>query len=492
MKLFRALSLICVVLLVGLGTLSAQTWTPLTNTPPNGADNPHLLTDGRVMVQGNNYNDWWALTPNSAGSYLNGTWSQLASGPSGYCPLYYPSSVLADGRLVTMGGEYNLCGSGTTNGLPGAVYDPKSDTWKTLAIPKGPNWNGSISGYGVIDSASVVLANGDFLVTCAGCPAPGFAAFATPKALHWTSTGTGKLEGGYDEEGLTLLPGGKVLTVGVFVVHNSQLYDPATGSWGPSIDTVVDFTNPAGEIGPAVLRPDGTVFQAGGVDTTGVNAVFDSATSTWSAAPSFPVVGAGQLDIADGPAAILPNGNVLLAAGPGYTHQGVYYFEWDGTSLNPVPGTPNSPNEVTYGDRFQVLPTGEILKIGGGELMLYTTAGTYDPSWAPTITSVPTKLHAGELNRLLTGTQLNGLSNGSAYGDDFQNASNYPLVRITNNASGNVYYCRTHNHSTMGVSTGSATVSTHFDVPANIESGASQLVVVANGIPSAPVSVSIR
>jgi hypothetical protein len=44
----------------------------------------------------------------------------------------------------------------------------------------------------------------------------------------------------------------------------------------------------------------------------------------------------------------------------------------------------------------------------------------------------------------------------------------------------------------MGVATGSATVSTNFDVPATMESGASMLEVVANGIPSAPVSVTVN
>jgi hypothetical protein len=37
-----------------------------------------------------------------------------------------------------------------------------------------------------------------------------------------------------------------------------------------------------------------------------------------------------------------------------------------------------------------------------------------------------------------------------------------------------------------------ATVSTNFDVPAGIETGASSLVVVANGIPSAPVAITVQ
>jgi hypothetical protein len=32
------------------------------------------------------------------------------------------------------------------------------------------------------------------------------------------------------------------------------------------------------------------------------------------------------------------------------------------------------------------------------------------------------------------------------YGDDPQAAANYPLVRITNNRTGHVFYSRTHDH----------------------------------------------
>jgi hypothetical protein len=55
-----------------------------------------------------------------------------------------------------------------------------------------------------------------------------------------------------------------------------------------------------------------------------------------------------------------------------------------------------------------------------------------------------------------------------------------------------VFYARTHDHSTMGVATGHKTVSTNFDVPSGTETGASTLVVIANGIPSAPVSITVN
>jgi len=71
------------------------------------------------------------------------------------------------------------------------------------------------------------------------------------------------------------------------------------------------------------------------------------------------------------------------------------------------------------------------------------------------------------------------------------NLSEAGLVRITNNATGHVFYSRTHDHTSMAVASG-ALVSTHFDVPATEERGPSQLVVVANGIPSAPVAVTVE
>jgi hypothetical protein len=82
------------------------------------------------------------------------------------------------------------------------------------------------------------------------------------------------------------------------------------------------------------------------------------------------------------------------------------------------------------------------------------------------------------------------MSQGAAYGDDRQAATNFPLVCIRNNRTGHVFYSRTHGHSSIGVAS-SDSVSTHFDVPTTQEHGLSRLVVVANGIPSAPIDVTV-
>jgi hypothetical protein len=70
-------------------------------------------------------------------------------------------------------------------------------------------------------------------------------------------------------------------------------------------------------------------------------------------------------------------------------------------------------------------------------------------------------------------------------------ATNYPLVQIINTASGHVFYARTYDHSSMAVANPTA-VLTHFAVPTTVETGPSSLVVVADGIPSAPVAVTVN
>jgi hypothetical protein len=87
----------------------------------------------------------------------------------------------------------------------------------------------------------------------------------------------------------------------------------------------------------------------------------------------------------------------------------------------------------------------------------------------------------------LTGTLLNGISEGAAYGDDWQMNCNYPIVRLTD-AAGNVYYAYTFNWSSTSIMTGNTPETTEFRLPPGLAAGTYSLVVVANGNSSAPVS----
>ncbi|MGH9827869.1 MAG: hypothetical protein ACREDR_32010, partial [Blastocatellia bacterium] len=236
---------------------------------------------------------------------------------------------------------------------------------------------------------------------------------------------------------------------------------------------------------------------------------YDSSSGTWTAGPSL----GGLLGEDDGPAALLPDGNVFFQVAqasngdptanpsPCYGTNSLF-FEWDGANLTEEPGPPDEPDDLESSEgRMLVLPTGQVLydaayyqnnKDQDKNLFFYNPSGTYQTAWQPTIASVSSTLVPGSTGNLLQGTQLNGLSQGAMYGDDEQMASNFPLVRITNNATSHVFYCRTHDFSTMAVATGSQVVSTQFDVPSNVEAGPSTLVVVTNGIPSAPAAIYVN
>jgi hypothetical protein len=178
-----------------------------------------------------------------------------------------------------------------------------------------------------------------------------------------------------------------------------------------------------------------------------------------------------------------------MMTSPGVFNIGARFFEWDGANLNEVAAAPNAANDSSFYGNFLILPTGEILFTDFYFVSVYTPAGSYKPIWAPRIQSAPSNVKPGG-SYSISGFLFNGMSEGAAYGDDQQSSTNYPLVRITNNKTGHVFYSRTHGHSSMAVAS-SDLVFTQFDVPARQEHGPSQLVVVTNGIPSAPLSIVV-
>lgn len=483
------------LLAIWANTAASQTWTPLKNAPPVDIGYIALATDGTVLAHARTYSSadsqWYKLTPDINGSYVNGTWSQLASMPAGYAPIDFAGGVLADGKLLVEGGEYNEAQDVESN--LGAIYDPVANSWTSVSPPSGWSQIGDASG--------VILANGTFMMGQQGLFD---SALFNEAQLSWSLTGTNKPD--YNiEENWILLPSGKVLNVETYAysLYNptgtgSELYDPATGQWSDAGSTVVQLWDSAAacggensasyEIGPMVLRPDGTVFATGAnACGAGHTAIYDTHTGTWTAGPDFP----NGLDIADGPAAVETNGNVLMMASPGIYQAPATFLEWNGSTLNVVPAPSTAAGDSSWYGAMLVLPNGQILFSDLSQnLQVWTPGGSYQPAWQPTVSAVATTLAPGSTYPI-SGTQFNGLSQGAAYGDDQQMATNYPLVRIVNAATGHVFYCRTHDHSSMGVATGNAIVSTRFDVPANIETGASDLYVVANGIPSNPVAVVI-
>jgi hypothetical protein len=480
MRKKQSLAILTILMLATTGVSLAQNLQTLVHQPPNGAGIAFLLTDGTVIAQGQGESDWAKLTPDKFGSYVNGTWKRIASLPSGYVPDAFASAVLADGRVIIEGGEYNNNQFAFTN--LGAVYDPVKDTWTRQKPPDGWGFIG--------DSPSAVLPNGHFLL---GSKFDRRIAELDPATMTWTNLpSTGKNDRNA-EEGWTLLPDGSVLTYDVTKAPHSERYISSQQKWVSAGSTIVDLHSPTnivgcipygksgcyyppGEVGPGILRPDGTVFATGsgsnGGSGPGHTAIYHSAPGKWSAGPDFP----NDDNAGDSFAVLLPNGNVLVLGLSG----ALYEFDGKKLTLDPVGGV----------QPILVLPTGQVLA-EGFSVQVYNPKGKPDPAWAPVIKSSPKTATRGSTYKI-SGQQFNGLSQAAAFGDEYETATNYPLVRITNKATHHVFYAKTHDHSTMGVATGTATVSTNFDVPAGAETGASTLEVVANGIPSKAVNITIK
>src|ERR1035438_8500291 len=192
-------------------------WTPLNNQPTFLADVALLMTDGTVLVHEECSPNWHKLTSDLTGSYINGTWSTVAAMQAGYGPLYFSTAVLADGRLVAIGGEANVtsnCSSDVMTNL-GAIYNPKTNTWAPLA---GPGW-GQIG-----DAENIVLPNGQFMLANY---ANGQVALLNPATLTWSSPSSAGKADRNDEEGWALLPNGTVLVTNVQAAPGSQIFNPA-------------------------------------------------------------------------------------------------------------------------------------------------------------------------------------------------------------------------------------------------------------------------
>jgi hypothetical protein len=511
---------------------SAGTWQALNNPPPipeiinpsgedfgpGGAVSPLLLTDGSVLIQNAGYYGEDAkvfkLTPDISGSYVNGTWTQLASKP--FISSDAAQAVLPDGRVIIEGGEYSGYAYNFLLTNKGAIYDPVTNKWISVPPPLffadlyPPR--AKFAPHPIGDSASVVLANGTFMLADKMSHQ---AALLDLKTLTWTETGTSTKGDLNDEEGWTLLPDGSVLTVDCYTDFifgliptypanptNSEIYEPATGQWTSGGSTINTLTDPTlFETGPALLTPFHTVFALG---SSGNSSIYDIRTGRWSLGPTLPVSPQGyQYTAQDGPGALLPSGSVLVAASGGaanggYSNPPVAFFEFDGRMFIAEPTIPNAANDASGSVSLLVLPTGQVLSVDGSlDVEIYTPDAVHadgdkdhDPAWEPVITWAPRILSAGGSYRL-EGIRLNGMSQASAFGDERQDATNYPLVRLINLATQHVFYSRTHDHSSMAVASNRLS-STHFDLPVHLESGLSLLEVVANGIASRPELVYVE
>jgi len=660
-RLLYSLLAVCGLMALSVSAQVANTpsasasWTPLKNAAPaNSVGTMMLLTDGTVFAQsGSDYRHWLRLTPDSHGSYVNGTWTTLA--PMGMARLYFASQVLEDGRVWVLGGEYSGPYLSPNVTATGEIYDPVANSWSPIKpYPDEPGgcfpglvlsdvklkagspvisgiystvgmqagW--TITGNGIPAGATVVSVDSETKVTMsakatltgtstavqfigilsacfgddpsillsrrrvlAGNILQNSTYFYSIDSNSWAPAANKVYNDPSDEEGWTSLRGGAMLNYDLFqsIITGqgyAELYHPSKNVWtsispadGSAHGTlpVLSSTLLGYELGPELALQDGRALVIGANPHT---ALYKQATNTWAAGPD--IIGTlsnpfGTIEHAlfgadDAPAALMPNGHVLLAADAGpnpitekgntvtgssvitnipttaglqpywgvaqasgnsdVIPQGTYItsidslhqihisssaaasktglrltfggvfsnptelFDFDPhgdriSPVNPPLADPNLPYLPAYAARMLVLPNGQILFSdgAGGQLYAYTPEGSANPAYWPVIE----KVEHDDGVFTLTGRQLNGPSDASAYGDDAQSNENYPIVRLQN-SSGQVFYCRTRDWTSTGV--GDIThESVKFTLNRSVRAGVYQLFVSAGGISSAPVSLRI-
>ena len=279
-----------------------STWTATGSmtTPLNGPT--VLLADGRVLVVGGLGESGIGLS--SAELYDPRTESWTATGAMIEGRLLHTATLLPDGTVLVAGGQ-SSSGMAVPRLESAELYDPRTESWTAT----GPmNEGRALHTATLLPDGTVLVAGGlmsgrsDMLVS---------AEVYDPRTGSWTATG-GMIEA-RTAHTATLLDDGSVLVTGggsglleVGNLSSAERYDPRTGSWTATGDMIQGRTGHT-----ATLLDDGNVLVAGSNNFGVVDSaeLYDPGTGSWIATGTM-IEGRGSHS-----ATLLPDGRVLVAGG---------------------------------------------------------------------------------------------------------------------------------------------------------------------------------
>jgi hypothetical protein len=394
------------------------------------------------------------------------------------------------------------------------VYKDQSDEegWTMLG-------NGTVLNYDLFQS----IAKGE-----------GYAEVYDPSEDRWTSISPadGSAHGtlpllssvalGYELGPSLRLQDGRALVIGAN--QHTALYTPSTNTWAPGADMLGTLSNRYGTINalfgaddaPAALMPNGHVLlaadagpnpiESSGNISKGSNVITHIPSTAglqlfWGVAQAngqTTAISVGTyITSIDSPTQIhisnaaTANSTDLDLVFGGLFSNPTRLFDFDpiAETISPVSPPIPDPNLAfipAFITRMLVLPTGQVLFNDGASNQLWVYTGEGSPKSA--LRPVVSKIEYSDGIFTLAGKQLNGPSDGSAYGDDAQSNENYPIVRLLA-ADGEVFYCRTTNWTSIGV--GPGTESVDFTLNSKVKPGLYALIVSGSGISSFPVLLEI-
>ncbi|MFZ0584165.1 MAG: kelch repeat-containing protein [Candidatus Acidiferrales bacterium] len=397
-------------------------WTPLTNQAPSGPNGVQIMiqaTDGSILVQSYDGQSWMKLMPDAKGSYINGTWTTLASEP--VARLYFASQILPDGRLFVAGGEYSGPGLLPNWSNTGEIYDPLANAWTRIApypnqpgcpylyYVSGNTTSGSaqitgiypyasgltvgeeVFGNGIPSPATIVSVDSPTQITIS---AP---ASQTVTANVITFNAYYELTGCLGDDPSSLLSSRKIL-VGDLVSANTYIYDPASNAWSPSGTKI--YPDQSDEEG-WTRTSEGTIvnydlFQS--IATDGRYAEkYNPKTGLWSsispsdgtAGGTIPQLSSVNLGYELGPALRLQDGRVMVIGAN--QHTALYHPIGNNWSPGPdIRGTLNGIASPFGADDAPgaILPNGHVIFAADAGASAFTSSGNI-ATGSSVITHIP-------------------------------------------------------------------------------------------------------
>jgi WD40 repeat protein len=270
--------------------------------------------------------------------------------PTGSMSVYrflHSATLLADGRVLMIGGTDQTVNFTDATRKTAELYDPRTGTFSTT---------GSMTE---VRSTPIATRLDDGRVLVLGGTGDATAELYDPATGLFTRTGSTSVVRGNPgvmklADGRLLVVGGNATGPGAFALSSAEIYDPTTGSFSPTAPMETARTFPA-----LTLLHDGRVLVTG-TDTstrpaTPAAEVFDPATNGFTAAGS-PVDG-----VVGRTAALLPDGRVLVVGGRGNPTIDAEVFDPATNQFSEVGPMAAAPLFLVATD----LPDGRVLFTGG-------------------------------------------------------------------------------------------------------------------------------
>jgi uncharacterized repeat protein (TIGR01451 family) len=303
---------------------TSEIYDPATNSWSAGgnlqksrsAHTATLLADGRVLLVGG----FDGGSNNSAEIFDPATNSWTLAQNMSVGRLEHTATLLSDGRVLVAGGASSPVPLSSAE-----IYDPATDTW-TAATPMTIGHQRHTAT--LLNDGRVLIIGGFLSTACCSSQVEIY----DPVTDSWTPAAPATDASGMSQQSATLLPDGRVLTVGGGQFLGGRIYNPTTNTWFSTGPMMIDglFGN------QSMLLGDGRVMVVGGIAPVGSQyeqaavEFYNPATDSWSLGPSISIgrikftathLGAGRVLVAGGDSS--GGSSIALSAAEIYDPNGI-------------------------------------------------------------------------------------------------------------------------------------------------------------------------